>query len=102
MMSYTQYSGWHNSQTGLDAHEDRGYGTALLEALISLAIHNGFNKQSKVTSELSYVDAKDEKKKQRRNMFYPIEYIDMEQWKPFIDAGYIEWRNTRVLFKFTE
>lgn len=35
-------------------------------------------------------------------MFYPIEYIDMEQWKPFIDAGYIEWRNTRVLFKFTE
>lgn len=54
------------------------------------------------TNELSYVDAKDKKKKQRRNMFYPFEYIDMEQLKPFSEARYSEWRNTRGLFKFTE
>lgn len=58
--------GWHNFQTGLYVHEDRGYGTALLEALISFAIQNGFDKQSEVMGELSFVDAKDEKKKQRR------------------------------------
>lgn len=58
--------GWHNSQTGLYVHEDRGYGTALLEALISLAIQNGFDKQSEVIGDLSFVDAKEQKKKQRR------------------------------------
>ena len=58
--------GWHNFQTGLYVHEDRGYGTVLLEALTSLAIQNGFDKQSEVIGELSFVDAKDEKKKQRR------------------------------------
>lgn len=75
--------GWHNFQTGLYVHEDRGYGTALLEALISLAIQNGFDKQSEVTGELSFIDAKDEKKKQRRNMFYYKRGFDV---KPNIDA----------------
>lgn len=75
--------GWHNSQTGLYVHEDRGYGTALLEALISLAIQNGFDKQSEVIGELSFVDAKYEKKKQRRNMFYHKRGFEV---KPNIDA----------------
>lgn len=75
--------GWHNFQTGLYVHEDRGYGTALLEALISLAIQNSFDKQSEVIGELSFVDAKDEKKKQRRNMFYHKRGFDV---KPNIDA----------------
>lgn len=32
---------------------------------------------------------------------YPTEYIDKDAWKPFVDAGYEEWRNTRVLCKET-
>lgn len=62
--------GWHNFQTGLYTHENRGYGTALLKALVTLAFKNGFDKHSKVTGTLSHIDAKDEKKKMRRNMFY--------------------------------
>ncbi len=75
--------GSHNFQTGLYVHEDSGYGTALLEALISLAIQNGFDEQSVVIGELSFVDAKDEKKKQRRNMFYHKRGFDV---KPNIAA----------------
>jgi hypothetical protein len=76
-------SGWYNSQTGLYVHEDRGYGTALLKALISLAIQNGFDRNSEVTGMLSNVDARDEKKKRRRNMFYYKRGFDV---KPDLNA----------------
>ena len=51
--------------------------------MISLAIQNGFDEQSVVIGELSFVDAKDEKKKQRRNMFYHKRGFDV---KPNIAA----------------
>lgn len=76
-------SGWSNFQTGLYDHEDRVYGAALLEALISLAIQNGFDKNSEVTGMLSNVDARDEKKKRRRNIFYYKRGFDV---KPDLNA----------------
>lgn len=30
---------------------------------------------------------------------YPTVYIDKNAWQPFLDTGFTEWRNTRVLFK---
>ena len=33
---------------------------------------------------------------------YPSEYINHEEWQPFLDSGFREWRETRVLFKDTE
>ena len=33
---------------------------------------------------------------------YPAEYINHEEWKLFLDAGFKEWGNTRVLYKFTD
>lgn len=32
---------------------------------------------------------------------YPAEFIDKDAWQPFLDAGYEEWRKTRVLYKET-
>lgn len=29
---------------------------------------------------------------------YPAEYIDRDAWQPFLNAGYVEWRKTRVLY----
>ncbi|WP_295092034.1 hypothetical protein [Ruminococcus sp.] len=36
----------------------------------------------------------------RRNIgdSYPEEYIDSDAWKPFIEAGFEEWKQTRVLY----
>ena len=33
---------------------------------------------------------------------YSEEYIDKEAWQPFLDAGYEEWRRTRVLYKIVD
>lgn len=92
-------SGWHNSQTDLYAHEDKGYGTALLEALVSLAIRNGFNNQSKIKGELSYIDAQNEKRKKRRNMFYHNRGFDV---RPDLetDNGSIYSTIGRIVEKF--
>lgn len=30
---------------------------------------------------------------------YPEEYIDSDAWKPFIESGFEEWKQTRVLYK---
>ena len=76
-------SGGRDFQTGLHFHENRGYGTILLKALINLAIQKGFDKNSEVTGMLSDVDAKDEKEKRRRNMFYHKRGFDV---KPDLDA----------------
>ena len=37
----------------------------------------------------------------RRNIgdSYPEEYIDYDAWKPFIESGFEEWKQTRVLYK---
>lgn len=32
---------------------------------------------------------------------YPEQYIDRNAWLPFVNAGYAEWRKTRVLYKET-
>ncbi len=33
---------------------------------------------------------------------YPEEYINREIWQPYLDAGFHEWGNTRVLYKFAD
>ncbi len=33
---------------------------------------------------------------------YPEEYADPQQWVPFLNAGFREWRRTRVLYKIVE
>lgn len=40
--------------------------------------------------------------KRNDGVSYPAEYIDHEAWQPFLDSGFEEWRNTRVLYKEIE
>ena len=33
---------------------------------------------------------------------YPAEFIDVKAWDPYLNAGFEEWKNTRVLYRFSD
>ena len=33
---------------------------------------------------------------------YPAKFIDKKAWQPYLDAGFEEWKHTRVLYRFSD